>query len=379
MADANGNWIFRSPVIIPLESQLPPIEGVNQPLKRLTIRADGKPIRVLSTNVSINNGVYRVQIAEQIRGYENAIDGFGLALLIWLPVLLAAASVGGYWMSARALRPVARITGAALEITARNLSSRLDVPPADDELRRLSQTLNSMLERLEGAFNRITQFTADASHELRTPLAFMLSTAEISLRRSRSEVEYREALSNIAREIETTTTLVDNLLFFARTDDGSETLRKCRTDLAEIALDASRQGRAMAERKNVEFRQQIQDCPMWIQGDSSRLKRLFLVLIDNSIKYTPPGGIVSASLGVQDGAALFKIEDTGIGIRDSDLPHIFERFYRAEKARTRETGGTGLGLSIGRQIAHLHGGTVEAASALGRGSVFLVRLPLESG
>src|SRR2546428_263395 len=236
-----------------------------------------------------------------------------------------------------------------------------------------------MLERLESAFKRISQFTADASHELRTPVALMRTTAELSLRKPRPEAEYREALTQILRELETTSALVEKLMLLARADSGVEALQFAPLDLAENLREACRQGHTLAQAKQISLQEQIANRPVIVEGDAHALQRLFLILIDNAVKYTPAEGRVTASLTDTNGFAVAEIRDTGIGIATVDLPHIFERFYRADKARSREMGGVGLGLSIGRWIAEAHGGAIEVESTPSQGSVFRVRLPISKG
>ncbi len=233
-----------------------------------------------------------------------------------------------------------------------------------------------MLERLETAFKKITQFTADASHELRTPVAVMRTRAELSLRRARSVEDYRDTVAQIHSELERTTELIEKLMFLARTDSGAESIPFTRVDLSEIVREVDTQGSALAEDKHVAFRENLPGHPVWVQGDEHLLRRLFLILIDNAVKYTPSEGTVEVSILEQNGTAIGQIRDTGIGVAAADLPNIFERFYRADKARSRETGGTGLGLSIGQWIAEAHAGTIEVESAPGQGSTFQVRLPI---
>jgi heavy metal sensor kinase len=299
-----------------------------------------------------------------------------LLLYIAIPLLLICSAFGGYWISTRALAPVDQITKTARTISAQNLSSRLVVPPTGDELQRLSETLNGMLDRLEAAFKKITQFTADASHELRTPVAVMRTRAELSLRKARSPEEYRDVIAEVLSELEKTSGLIEQLMFLARADSGAETLHFSPTNVSEVLREACHQGSALAEAKQIGFQEQISSDSMWIRGDASSLRRLFLILIDNAVKYTPANGQVEVSLQRNNGYAIAQVRDTGIGIAENDLSNVFERFYRADKARTRELGGVGLGLSIGRWITEVHSGTIEVQSAPGRGSVFQIRLPI---
>jgi signal transduction histidine kinase len=232
-----------------------------------------------------------------------------------------------------------------------------------------------MLERLEGSFNRITQFTADASHELRTPLALMRTTTEVSLRTSQTVADYREAQQEVLSELEKTSSLVEKLMLLARADAGVETLQRDPVNVAECLRDACKDGQILAEAKQLKFAKHIDSQELFVKGDSHALRRLFLILIDNAIKYTPPGGTVTVGLRRSNGSALAEFRDTGIGISPVDLPNIFDRFYRADKARSREFGGVGLGLSIARWVAQAHRGSIEVQSTPGTGSLFLVRLP----
>jgi heavy metal sensor kinase len=317
-----------------------------------------------------------VQLAYPLDDFYEALARFRRVLFLSSPLLLLLASAGGYWLSRRALAPVDQIIREARSIGAQNLSSRLVVPHTRDELQRLSETLNGMLARLEQAFRRITQFTADASHELRTPVALMRTRAEITLRRPRSEEEYRETVRQILEELQKTSSLIENLMLLARADSGAEALPRARINIVESVGEACFEGRALAETKQISFLEELPQSPLWIEGDANSLRRLFLILLDNAVKFTPPQGRITVSLRSGDGCALAEVRDTGIGIAADDLPHIFERFFRADRARSRETGGAGLGLSIGQWIAEAHGGSISALSRPGEGSVFQVRIPL---
>lgn len=375
IADEQGRWIYRSPLMKRYGVPLPKTASS----RIITLEVRGLPLRALTTSVQVDGSTFRVQIAAPMDDFEEVLESFRWALLLSSPLLLVLASLGGYWMSRRALRPVDEITRAAQNISSHNLSSRLAVPEARDELRRLSETLNGMLGRLEAAFNRITQFTADASHELRTPVALTRTTAELSLRKPRSEAEYREALARILNEMEKTSSLIENLMLLARADSGFETLRRAELNLNDLFREVCKEGRTLAEAKGVSFCEKIDTTPVTTMADAQTLQRLFLILLDNAVKYTPPGGQITASLTSSDGFSVAEIRDTGIGIGEADLPHIFERFYRADKARSHEVGGAGLGLSIGRWIAEAHGGVIGVESTPGIGSVFHVRLPLLPG
>jgi signal transduction histidine kinase len=257
-----------------------------------------------------------------------------------------------------------------------DLAGRLAVPEPQDELRSLSETLNEMLARIETSVKRITQFTADASHDLRTPLAVIRSNAELALRRSRTEEEYRETLSRILTASEETTHLIENLLTLARADAGAEELLFQRIDLLAQVRKAAEEAGILAAAKGIQFALESLTGQLWISADERALQRLFLIVLENAVKYTPHGGRIEIRFIHEQGSATVEFRDSGIGISENDVPHIFERFYRADQARSREPGGSGLGLAIARWIVEKHGGTIEAQSVLGSGSVFRLHFPL---
>ena len=375
VADQQGNWLYRSASTE--RYQIPKLTGASDVPSTLAL--NNAPLRVLSTEIQVVDQSYLAQAAVPLDDFYSALHLFATLLLVSVPILLLSAAMGGYWMSRRALAPVDQITETARSISVQNLSSRLIVPQTGDELQRLSETLNSMLERLEGAFKKIIQFTADASHELRTPVAVMRTRTELSLRKPRSAEEYRAALAQVHSELEKTSELVEKLMLLARADYGVEALQLSTENLGEIVRDVCSQGKMLSEAKEISFREQIPEQPVWVNADAHALRRLFLILIDNAIKYTPKGGRVNVVVDQENGFAIGEIRDTGIGIAPEDLPNVFERFYRADKARSRESGGVGLGLSIGRWIAEAHAGTIEVQSSLGGGSIFKLRLPLANG
>lgn len=375
VADEQGNWLYQSASAD--RYQIPrPRKASFVPS---TLVVDSVSLRVLSTEIQVGDQSYFAQAAAPLDDFNSALHRFATLLLVSIPILLLGAAAGGYWISRRALSPVDQITQTARSISVQNLSSRLNVPQTGDELQRLSETLNGMLERLEAAFKKIIQFTADASHELRTPIAVMRTRTELSLRKPRSAEEYREALAQVHSELEKTSELVEKLMLLARADYGVEALQLASEDLRGIVRDVCSQGKMLSEAKEINFREEIPAQPVRVNADAHALRRLFLILIDNAIKYTPKGGRVDVVVGQENGFAIGEVRDTGIGIAPEDLPNVFERFYRADKARSRESGGVGLGLSIGRWIAEAHEGTIEVQSALGGGSIFKLRLPMADG
>jgi heavy metal sensor kinase len=372
VCDQNGRWIYRSRLMAHYDLPVP----ARASYSAYNVMSVDLPLRVLVREMNAGSDTYRIQVAIPMDDFYEAIDRFKWTVLLLSPLVIVLASSGGYWLSRRALAPVDQITRAAQDINSNNLAKRLDVPPSGDELQRLSETLNSMLGRLESSFNRITQFTADASHELRTPLALMRTTTEVSLRTSHTVDEYRDAHEEVLSELETTSSLLENLMVLARADAGVETLQRAPINLAESLRDACKDGRVLAQVKQLRFTENIDAQELFVEGDSRALHRLFLILIDNAVKYTPSGGSIAVKLRRSNDSALAEFRDTGIGIAADDLPRIFDRFYRADKARSRELGGVGLGLSIARWVAETHRGSIEVQSTPGAGSVFVVRLPV---
>jgi len=372
VCDQNGRWIYRSRLMAHYDPPVP----LKASYSAYNVMAVDLPLRVLVREMSAGGQTYRIQVAAPMDDFYEAMDRFKWLVLLLSPLVLVLASGGGYWLSRRALAPVDQITRAAQDINSNSLAKRLDVPQSGDELQRLSETLNSMLARLESSFNRITQFTADASHELRTPLALMRTTTEVSLRTSQTVSDYREAQEEVLAELEKTSSLVEKLMLLARADAGVESLQRLPVNLADCLREACKDGKILAETKQLSFQQNIDSSTLVVEGDSLALHRLFLILIDNAVKYTPSGGSIAVGLTGSDDSAVAEFRDTGIGISAVDLPNIFDRFYRADKARSREFGGVGLGLSIAWWVAEAHRGSIEVQSIPGAGSVFRVRLPL---
>jgi heavy metal sensor kinase len=335
-----------------------------------TIHLGHELMRVITAPVKVGT----VEIGLPIDEFEEVKSGFLWLIALGSPLLLVLAWLGGYWMSGRALQPVDAISSAAAQISAHELSARLPSSGVGDELDRLSGVLNEMLARLEAAFNRITEFTADASHELRTPLAIIQTTAELMRTRPRTLEEHVKGWSTVTAETERMARLIADLLTLARFDAGKTGLEFRLMDLSEVVRNAAEEMRVMAEAKELLLFVDI-PAPCQIDGDSDALRRAVCTLLDNAIKFTPAHGEIR--IAVREGAhALVTVSDTGVGIGQDDLPLIFERFYRVSKDRSRKTGGAGLGLAIARWIVEKHGGKIQAESVAGRSSLFTILLPV---
>jgi len=333
-------------------------------------------MRFASKKVVVHQRTFQIDVAEPLRELEESLVSFERTLLILGPSFLVIASVGGFWISLRALAPVDRITRDARRISINSLSERVQVPRARDELRGLAQTLNEMLERIDREVRRMVQFTADASHELRAPMTLIHTAAEFSLRRDREREELVHALRTILRESERTARLIDDLLEVARTDSGNAGVEVGPVDIAKLAREAADEAATLAADKKIRVLTEIGDRPAVVSGDEAALSRVLLVLLDNAVKYTSEGGQITFQLAVRDGDVEASVADNGIGIAPGDLTHVFDRFWRADKVRSRNAGGAGLGLSIAKSIVERHGGEISVRSTLGRGSEFIVRLPL---
>jgi heavy metal sensor kinase len=320
------------------------------------ITADGRVVAV-------------VQVSESLRSVEALRQTLLTTILLGSPVLVAVAGVGGYVLARRALAPIDQITRTARRISAEDLSGRLGLPPSRDEVGRLAGTFDDMLGRLDGAFRRERQFTHDAAHELRTPLAAMQSILSVIGQRRRTAAEYEVALSDLGEETARLSALTEDLLRLARAESPMELTEA--VDLSTLLPDVVETMRAPAEAKDLVLAGEV-DGDLRIVGDTDALIRLLVNLIENAIKYTARGSVMVFADGADD-QVVIRVVDTGEGIAPTHLPHVFERFYRAEEARA--TPGTGLGLAICAEIVNAHGGAIGVESEPGEGSTFTVTLP----
>jgi heavy metal sensor kinase len=295
-------------------------------------------------------------------------------ILLALPLLLGLAGIGGYLLATHSLAPLGWMAEQAREITGNNLNRRLEIGGAAEELTLLAASFNELLARLDQSFESMRRFVADASHELRTPIAVIRGEADVALSHDRGAGEYRESLAIVLDESRRLSRLVDDLLNLARADAGRVKLEVQEFYFDELLAECCRSMQTLASASGVTL-----ECrsagDVQFRGDEALLRRLAINLLDNAIRYTPPGGKVSAVLEADAAGARIRISDTGVGIPSEAAPHVFERFYRADKARSRQDGGFGLGLAIVKWIAEAHNGTVALTPNSGLGTTFTVTLP----
>lgn len=300
---------------------------------------------------------------------------FSIFLYI-IPVALLASVFGGYFLAVRTLKPVDSITTTARAITAQNLDQRIHHSGVDDELGRLVSTFNEMITRLKNSFDQIQQFSIDVSHELRTPLTIMRGEIELGLRTKQTSDSYKEILISSHEEILRMIVIIENLLTIAKGDYGKISHAFQDVWLRPIMRELFEDSKFLAEQKKITVSlQQLDDTLVW--GDPGRIRQMILNLIDNAIKYTPEHGAVELSLIREEGKALIKVKDSGIGIPKEEQQKVFDRFFRVDKARSREMGGSGLGLSIVKWIVDIHGGSISLESEMQKGSTFTIMLPLK--
>jgi len=306
---------------------------------------------------------------------EVVLHGLLVTFAVYMPFLISLAVGSGYWLMRRSLHPVDEITKRAEGITSTNLSQRLPVIRTGDELERLSVALNRMIERLDQAFQHINRFSADASHELRTPLTILQLELEGIAHAHRLNPTLTDQIGSALEETDRMSHIVENLLAISRLDAGEVKMDKTRLDLGQLAASTADQMRLLADEKQIQFRTNVAE-NIYVEGDRSRLQQVVVNLIANAIKYTPDGGEVEVSVRADGATAVLQVSDNGVGISGDALPHVFERFYRADKARSRNSGGAGLGLAIAKSICTAHGAEIKVSSQEGQGSCFTVELPL---
>jgi heavy metal sensor kinase len=340
-------------------------------------RVRGYPWRTLTFAVHDAGAQYIIQIGMSLKPVTETLRRLTLTLLVSVPLLLAVLTLFGYFFIRGAFQPVRRMVATVHGIRADDLSRRVTDVESPDEIGELAATFNAMLGRIERAFDEMRQFSSDAAHELKTPLTALRGEMEVALRKEREPAEYRSVLASGLEEAAKLERIIDDLLLLARTDASSSTLMNESVALDEVVLEAHEETCRLAERMGVSLVLSKLD-QVSIKGNAMLVRRLLVNLIDNGVKYNRPGGNVSVTLELERGGneARLVVEDAGIGIPAESLPHLFDRFYRVDKARSRDVGGTGLGLAIVKRVAEAHGGTVTVESKPGKGSRFTVVLPV---
>jgi two-component system, OmpR family, heavy metal sensor histidine kinase CusS len=337
---------------------------------------DGQTVTVMCHVTVLNGHPVRLYIGSSLEEESFILSSYRKALLILWPCLLGIAAVGGDVLSRRALRPVDRMTKAALGIGIGNLSSRLPLPSARDELWSLANAWNQLLDRLQGAVTRLSEFSADASHDLRTSITVILATAQLSLQRHRSEHEYRDDLDRIVGECRTASTLLDALLSLARSDNFVHEAAFQRINVTELVLAGCRRVEDLAESSGIVLDWRLPPTESFIQGDELLLQRLLGILLDNAIKYTPEHGEILVEVSSTVSQVVLTVRDTGIGMTEDVRQHIFDRFYQADLRERKHQAGSGLGLSIARWIAEAHRAELAVESTPTHGSTFQIRFPV---
>jgi len=334
---------------------------------------NGRRVLVQVLPVFTPDGTFIVETGALYAPIEAVLRGLMMTFALGMPVIVAVAIGGGYVLTRRAMRRVDAITAQAEHISSNNLSDRLPVFQTGDELERLTVALNRMMERLEDAFQHINRFSADVSHELRTPLTILRGELEAAAQQELLTPELLDLVGSALEETERLRTIVDQLLVVSRLDAGDVQMEKVPLDLGQLAASTAEQMLLLAEEKSITVRCDTES-GVEVEGDPSRLNQIVVNLLDNAIRYTGEGGSISVSATKQNGWATLTVADNGAGIPPEALPHVFERFYRADKARSRYSGGSGLGLSIVKAICTAHRGDVEIASTEGIGTTVTIRL-----
>jgi heavy metal sensor kinase len=336
----------------------------------------GRHFRIFVDPVKLGAQTFCIFVAGQLEDNRNLLARFATGLFASIPALMILSGLGGYWLSRHVLRPIDRLTTAVQSISIGNLSERLPIGTTRDELQRLAVTCNGMLSRLQDSVSRIQRFTADASHELRSPISFMRTVAEVGLRNPRIDAESKQAFDEILAESVEASRLLEDMLVLARADSYQNHLCFEPLDLADVLIEVRERAQALAEAKNQKLTMDPSGSAT-VRGDRPSLRRLLWTLVDNAVKYTPPGGRIELSLKTCGSEAHIIVRDSGIGIPEDMLQRVFERFFRADPSRT-QVDGSGLGLAIAKWIADVHHAVIDVDSVEGRGTTFRVVFPSAS-
>jgi heavy metal sensor kinase len=371
----DGTRAYPSPSPAAAAFPWPNVQGEDSE-RFVAVQVSGQPYWVLARRFSLEGQPLILLAAAPDAANIMLLQRFLQGLLASAPILLLISSAGGYWISRRALQPVDRIVAKARSISIGNLSERLPVTDTGDELQRIAETCNAMLGRLESAVSQIRRFTADASHELRGPLSFTRTVAEVALRNPGIDLQSRQAFQDIVDEAAKAATLLEEMLTLARSDAGPVSLPMESVDLGILVEEVCEMARPFAIETGLSLAiVQHKSTAIKVLGDFSSLRRLIWILVDNALKYTPAPGMIELSLIASAESTTLSVRDTGIGISAADLPHIFDRFYRADPSRGMVE-GNGLGLSIAKWIAEIHQAQLKVSSQERAGSIFSLTFPI---
>jgi signal transduction histidine kinase len=369
---ANGAILFQSPGM----QQLPSLPtAANGSISVRDTKLNDRSIRFFSRVAGAGPDLFLIEVGVDQSDYIQMMQRLGWLLALSIPAATVLAALGGYWMSGRALNPVHRITSTASLIDAQNLEVRLPLRGTGDELDCLSKTLNSMFDRIEAAYARVTQFTADASHELRTPVALIRSNAEYLLMEPLDEARITRGIGDILKESEYMTRLIGDLLTLARSDRGSDPATAELFELGDAFTEVVTRAKILAATKGIQVEYHSAHHVVAIRGYRTEFQRLAMIFIDNAIRYSPVHSQITLTTWTTDAECGFAVLDRGIGIAKEDQGQIFQRFYRVDSARTPRDSGTGLGLAIAQGLIATHGGKVTVQSEPGEGACFTVSFP----
>ena len=384
--DAAGGLVAEKPTRSGKRARLPPLELLSPDdtyfytaLDEEEGGNDGRRVAVKQIKSEVNGADYLYAASQPLDPVAEQLESARRSLYVAAGLALAVAAAGGWFLARRSLAPVVEMSERARQIGAGNLGERLPVANPGDELGRLASTFNELLARLGAAFEQQLRFMADASHELRTPITVIRTASDVALGRGhRTEEEYRRSLQLVSEQARRLTRLVEDMFTLARADAGQPALRPVSFYLDELVGEAARAAAVLGAERGVCVTTDCEEESPF-RGDEGLIRQLVLNLLDNAVKLTPPGGTVSVGLARENSHFTLSVADTGEGITEEARPHVFERFYRADKSRSRAEGGAGLGLSIARWAAEAHGGSLELADTGPRGSTFVARLPTQNG
>ncbi len=343
-----------------------------------TVQKGGPRLRLVTIPIMDNRKVTSiVQVGTSLEDFDETMRRLLIILIVGIPTSVSLTIGLGYFMAKKALKPVDKLRKAAVKISSRNLEEYIDIGSRKDELGKLAETFNAMISRLRESFQRINQFSIDVSHELKTPLTILKGGTEVALRKERNRDEYKALLSSQLEEIDRMAQIIDDLLLLSKADTGKMQLNLSEIGIRDLIAQVYLDMKMLADKKSVQL-SMAELADTRLKGDELKLRRMLWNIVDNGIKYTSAGGTVEISSALDDGYVRINVKDTGSGIAEGDIKYIFDRFYRADRARKRES-GTGLGLSISKWIAEAHKGAIEVESRPSYGSLFSIKLPVDGG